>query len=692
MSAVVADTEQSRLLSTRLVVVHRRTDVPTVLPEALKKVTERKRIERFRKARDHAMSGGSLRQAAKIAQVGMRRLQRVFTRYLELADDGRIAGERAFLKNWKLNRRVVRTKPYDPTNKVLGAMTGVFRSLMDCKDELRADLIVSLRQKGREVLTVNRLVGRELRKLLDTLCEKHGIAETEYPRCTQDGGLRALRRWIVNDFMPIYARDWIAAGNPDAARALTTAQPAPKNVTGYEPYCDAWMLDAVKVDLRTAIEMLNLKGDVDILEIERFKVLRLIELGYNSNLAYLVVYGREPNAYDLGELLWRALNGWVPKFSNEIKLEEGAAFIVMALPELRWKAPKKIYLDNALAHLSATFGVIVELTLGADLQLGTAATPLERPEIESKFASAARRFIHQVPGTTGSGTLDPQRKRFKDLPPEKLVRAEVFDACYYMLLANENASCTMASFGIPAIERMRRAVARNAIDAQPISLTKRMRHTFFPSVPALVHAGDRKPYINFKRIRYTSKELQMRHDLVGKYLYVCCDPSDLRVVVLYSERGDEVCRAHGEGRWGVIPHDVRMRNMALRNIDKQALRRMPQDAPLELLFARLEGEAPSKPSAALQYAHCLAVLGQHLQGDQVDAVRIAELLATCRSGMDAAQLCAPALPTADSQDASSEKPKAAARRKREVASEAPPAPESDPYAQMKPRNAVRLGA
>lgn len=640
--ALIDRTVSSRLLRDRITLAHQVSDVPTVLLTKVEK-DDRKRVERLRKARDLLMAGATLAAAAQAAELKERRVQTLMDRYLQPAEDGRIGGERVFLRGWKLQGKTVRTKPFDPSlPRTAGSMTGLFGQLMATNDPMREELIKRLRRKGKDVLQVNQLVGRELRKLLHQVAtEKGGLTEADYPLFTDDGGLRPFRHWIQTEFLSKYARDWVEAEEgPNAARALTTAQPKPTVVTQYEPYVD-WQLDEVRVDDRCALEILNLRGDPDVVEIECFKIIRLIELGHNANLAFIVVYGREVNAWDLGELMWRALNGWEPPSSlKRLEMEPGAGFPIMAIEELRWRAPRRIFLDNALAHLSTVFGVIAEAVMGADVCLGTVASPKERAEIEAKFAMAARRFHHQLPGTKGTGPLDPQAKRHAGLPACDLVKAEDLEHAYYVMLANENGMATTAGFGIAPLERLRRAVARGAIRAVPISLTKRLRHAFFPAKPVLVHAGDRKPYVNFDRVRYHSDEFERRYDLVGKYLYACCDPDDLRVLVLYAESGAEICRVYGEGRWGVIPHDRRMRQMALRNIDKQARGRMPQDGPLVALFARLTTHAASQPKAALQLAHCLAVLGRHTLGEHVDPVWLSKLVA---DGMvlDAAAQCEP---------------------------------------------------
>ncbi len=696
--STVANTVVTAFLRDRLNTAHVAAEgVPSVDLANMDK-SARKRIERMRKGRDIYVAGGSLEDASKTAGVCARRFQRILVRYLALADDGRIGGERVFQDHWRLHAHPVRVEPMDPAKAgTWGAMTGLFRKLMAENKDLRVDLVKALRRKGKAALQVNRLVGRELRKLLERLCIAHGVAEDAYPRCTQDGGLRALRRWIVSDFLPLYASDWIAAESgskpltPGAADVFTLK---PTVVTEYERYTE-WILDEVRLDARVAMEMLNARGDIDLVEHECVRAIRLIERADSTTLAYYIVRGREVTAEDVGNLLWRALNGWtMNEVLPDLKIEPGGGFPVMVMPELQWRAPRRILADNALAHLSSVLGVIVELTLGAELKFGNPASPLERAEIEAKFALAARRLFHQLPGTTGTGPLDPQRKRHAKLAPEHLLRVEELEHAYGVMMANENGAVSSAANGIPSLERLRRALVRGAIKALPVPLSNRVRHMFFPAKKLRVHAkpnDERRPYVNYDRIRYTSTELQRRYDLNGKYLYARADQDDLRVIILYDERGSEVCRAHGEGRWGLIPHDRRMRTMALRNVDEAAFEKMPQDGPLLALFARLQRDAPSQPSAALQLAHCLAVLGRHFQGETIDVAWLGHLLST-GSVLDAVAHVQPAANSPVMAPAAGE----SAGAPTVVLVTQPPAPPPTvapaPTEGMVPRNAVRRAA
>jgi putative transposase len=697
MATATVLTSEPRLLRDRLQKAHLDPNaVPVVLPSLLGK-TDRKRFDKLIKARDAFRSGCSMEDAAAIACVSIRRFERLLTRYLTRADDKRLSGERAFKRGWRVKEHPVRTAGLD-TSKTskFGAYTGAFLQLMSNHQKLRTDIVNSLRRIGKQALQTNHLVGRELRKMLVELYKKHGIAEDQYPMNTADKGLKALRRWIVTHFMPDYANDWIGAeGGPNAAKAITTPQEPPAVNTDYEVYQD-FMLDECRVDLRTSMEIINKDGDLDLVEVECIRVLRLIELGYNSNVSYWIIFGRQALAEDIGELFWRAMHGWEPVVTvPDLQLEPGAGFPVNMFSELRWRKVRRVYLDNALSHLSKEAGVIVEQTLGGELVLGLPGDPKERPEIESKFSMAARRFVHQLPGTMGTGPLDPQRKRHEDLEPINLVRTNELEYAYYVMMGNENGSPSTAAHGIPSNERLRRALIVGSIKTQPVSLSKQIRHMFFPAKKVTVHASDsdgRKPYVNYDRVRYSSAELQRRYDLNNQKVWACADPDDLRVIILVRDDGTEICRAIGEGRWGTLIHDVRMRRMALRGIDKAQRERMPQDGPLTALMARLQAEAPLKPSAALAYAHCLSVIGRHVKGDSLDAEWLAKLVGSGMVLEAAAKLTPSAAAPQTANDSGPTPTDGAARQLQQgpgIVTNASSAPAANSPMPMQPRRAVR---
>lgn len=680
----VANLIQRDGLRARLQTVHAyNSEVPRLDVTLIEDKGVRKRAERLLRGRDGVVAGLPMQECADIAKCHLRWFERILNRYLTLTDDGTLLGERAFLRDVRAKRHPERTKEPAPGAPAWGGSSGLFLKLVKDNKPFNEDLVQSLRRMGKQALEPNHLVGRELRKLIERLCIKHGVKDDEYPLNTQDKGLRACRRWMVTDFLPGYASDWIAnEAGPNAAKAMTTPQLKPTIVTEFEVYIE-WVIDECTVDVRTKVELINAAGDLDIVERKTFDAIRVVELGYNTTLATWPVWSDKATAYDLGNLVWRALNGWtLPDVLPELQVDPGGGFPVNELPELRWKAPRRIYLDNTLAHLGVVFGVIASHVLGAELRLGRPASPKERPVIESKFSLTARRLIHQLPGTTGSGPKDPQRARHEDLEADKLLCADHVEKAMTVLAANENGVPSTAAHGIPALERLRRAVLRGAIHAAPVALGNRVRHMFFPGKEVRVHVDfehGRKPFVNFERVRYSSPQLQKRYDLANKMVLARFDPDDLRGIILFSMDGLEICRAAAEGRWGLIPNDMRMRKMTQKAIDKAAFGRMPQDGPLTALFATLQREAPTSPSAAARLAHCISVIGRHmLNAVSNPAEWVAKLFAEGES-IEAAAMCRPA-----ANGPSMEGDEAAAQHASALQGVPPPSSSG-----MQPRNAIR---
>jgi hypothetical protein len=107
MSAQTIVVAGPRLLRDRLVQVERSIQVPRV-DKSLLDPKRRRRFEALVRSRDCLMAGGSMREAAKVASMSERRLETVFSRYTKPADDGQVAGERAF------NKDGARTPESDP--------------------------------------------------------------------------------------------------------------------------------------------------------------------------------------------------------------------------------------------------------------------------------------------------------------------------------------------------------------------------------------------------------------------------------------------------------------------------------------------------------------------------------------------------------------------------------------------------
>jgi hypothetical protein len=276
-----------------------------------------------------------------------------------------------------------------------------------------------------------------------------------------------------------------------------------------------------------------------------------------------------------------------------------------------------------------------------------------------------------------------------------LLLAEHVEYACAVMWANENCAVSTAANGISSMERLRRALIRGSIPDLTVPLSNRSRHMFFAAKKVRVHADPsqgRKPYVGFWRVRYISTELQRRYDLHNQWVYARADPDDERVIYLYNEAGIELCRAHGEGRWGIIPHDARMRRMALNGINKAEFEEMPHDGPLLALFASLQRDASKSPAAALKLAHCIAVLGRAMEGRAETASLVAAILGE-GSTLEAATYLGEAANSADGQgQAGSPAQPAAAQPPTGGAPTRGLAPTSASPPKLVPRNAIRRAA
>jgi len=283
---------------------------------------------------------------------------------------------------------------------------------------------------------------------------------------------------------------------------------------------------------------------------------------------------------------------------------------------MRYRAPRRIYLDNALAHLAAHTQYIAEKTLGARFVLGRPAYPIARGAIESSFANEAKRVTHQLPGTTGSRPSE-ETKRHRKLPVESLIHADELAQVLDVYQANVNAAPHSASNGYAPLEQLRRLHAAGRLRGELIPVEHRRPHMFSAPVKVMVRSElprGRKPFVIFKKVRYSSHLLQRRFDLVDHPLWLHMDTDDLRVVVLFHPDGTELGPVRAVGRWGTQPHDLRIRAMFMKLIDNAQYESMPQDGPVHALLAHLQAGASANRKTALRFSYVMEYLKRHIGG------------------------------------------------------------------------------
>ena len=538
-----------------------------------------------------------------------RRFLAIVERCLQAAPDGRIWGLRACVDGARVNT-LQRCKALTEHDNDHAGYQGMFRKFLRDHPEIETRLIKELSRKGVKSAGPKRLAFRGAHRAFLRICKEAGIAENAYPLKQQSKAVWGLRKWMREALIPHEGAAWVAHEyGEDAAKkyAFQSGDGQAKRLP--LPY-EAWELDEVTIDVEGVYEIPNAAGDWEEVALRRAFALRVIDVAAGAKLANRLVLAPQASAEDVAMLLWDAVSGVV--LSEEVRntgLLPGAGFPAAEIPELRFAVPQTVYLDNALAHLSDHVQHLISSLWGAKAKLGRPGTPLERPHIEADFAVQARQFLHQVPGTTGSGPGDPLRDKGGRRVSVTLLAAAI--DCY---CANANVSPAAASHYIAPLERLRRSLASRALAPTYLPAHLRRPHFFNKPVPVPVHAdlrSGRCPYINYMYQRYSSNQLRRCIGLTGKRMWVRPDFGDMRTVLLFDDAGSEFGPVHVQGAWGRFPHDIRIRKLYGRLKRERQLGQHPEDAPLECLLNALRKRAPGDRNAALQLAYLEQYLLAH---------------------------------------------------------------------------------
>lgn len=578
------------------------------------KGADKKRYCQLRDATAMYLAYRPMSEVLNVANIKERYFLRIFARCFQRDLSGEILGCRAFVKNSFVSSPV-RTAPLVPSVDGKGGFFGMFRKLLRDHPKIEDNLVKLLNGYGLKGLRPNRLMFRGVHRSFQKFCEAEGLGAQDYPLNTGERARRALRAWIDSDYLPKFATRCVTLEHGSDAGGLVGYGEgdgqADRPATGF----GAWIIDATTIDLHARYEIPNAQGDWEQLELRRFQQLRLIHKGTSANLANRQVYSPQVSAEDVSMLLWDGVVGpsAVRQVIPGLREEEGAGYPANVIPELKFAIPSVVYLDNALAHLADHVQHIVAHLFGAKVILGRPKTPHERAAVESKFSLQARRVLHQLPSTTGSGPKDPRRKG-SSVPVEGRVRAEELEHLLDVYVMNENALVAAGSHNVAPLVRLRRQLMGGAIKPMYLPMDKRKAHYFSRPLRVTVKvdpATGRRPYINFLYQRYSSNALCRRFDLKERTMYVRPDFRNLRTVMLFTEDGREFGPVQALGHWGTFPHDVRIRRLFGKLKRDGELDTRADDRPMEAMFALLRNKAPRNPTAALQLTYICEYLQKH---------------------------------------------------------------------------------
>ena len=578
----------------------------------------RERYRRRAAAIEHYRCGLSLSDIREKTTIDRRVLYRMLDRALRTHPDGRVWGFRALIPG-------LHTKAYERRKPAKGTgrgLVGAFTQLLGRHEEL--EQLIRQLIRNRDVLLIQkgeRFYLQSLKRAHDRFkeaCRALGLTARDYPLNHDEGGRRSFRTALRQRMLDGFAQANRSAGGEGVKPAAALAFAPSRPVT--DPF-DTVEFDAHKLDLRLKILDQDPEGEEHVLEIERVWLLAVIDVGSRAILGYTLCLRREYGRYDVIRTFEKALPPTSPPTITigDLRPIQSGGFVSTALPETAYACWRTIRFDNARAHLAAdSLDVACEL-LGCTVDVGPAYDPNDRPFIERFFGTVAERFIHRLPGTTGSSSADILRK-LRDVRGDLrlIVSLEEIRELLGVWVWNYNGS---PHGGLPGgrtpLEAIQGAVRDRHIMLRHVPQEMRgnlclLQSVHLARVRGHIQRGD-KPHISFYHVRYTSHRLAQSPQLIGKSLRVFYDADDIRVLRAYLADGTELGELKAGGLWSMTPHSLEMRKRIFKVKRLRQLRFGDSDDPVQAYLNYKRGQSKRSRKAASE----IAQIKERIQADQL---------------------------------------------------------------------------
>jgi putative transposase len=498
------------------------------------------RFAKLQKAIGRLVGGADYSSAATIAGVTESRLRLIVKRCQSKHKDGKLVGWRACQKGARI-KDVVRTAAAALAPDAR-SLAGAFSLYMNLHPEIVAALKSYAARKGAYGRTATLGQVRDAYSEFIELAKKQPGALGAYPLNTKQKGRRAFAIWWKRHIAGTRAGLAFEVGDAAAQRVqASTAEPGiPRDEFDYDPLAE-WEIDETEIRIDAVYRVQSLPPFSVEIPLPFFQVLKCKDCGSGAVLAQSILFSRSVRLDDLLHLYFLALTG-APKIALSIEnlhYAEGADYPANAIPEGRGVPPKRIRLDNSLAHLSNPFRRALA-SHGVTVDYGPSATPEVRGSIEAEMAEQALRFARYLPhmrDETGSKTRASSRH----------IDAPAVEEALDVFVRNRNAKAHRAAGYATPLARIREALRLGRIDLTA-RLTEAQLDPIYVSVGSSSRVLEdiergRAPFVWFLDIRYKSSWLRTRADLVDKKVEVR-GRIDLRRAVVFLD-GKENWRSRG---------------------------------------------------------------------------------------------------------------------------------------------------
>lgn len=503
----------------------------------------------------------SLRDVHRITTIPPTTLSYYFNKALQLHEDGRINGERAFV------RYQIRSE-YTPSGEVMEGYSGQFKSLIsqlpDLKDAIKIALV-----SGQKISDVHKA-------FKDTLYE-HGFTDDDYPLNTDSQGEWSVRAYCKKLESEYFREIALAKGGRDAARNADTSQPMQLMFPVTRPYqrleLDAHMLHAI-----FTIDMEELDGTVRTATLKRLTIIAAIDSDTRAILGYRISMNTQSTIEDVVLTLAHVLdplNDDAPDILGYVT-GQGVGLPEALIEQCRFRVFDELALDNALAHTSPALHSCLIRHVTPTVNVGKSKHPEGRPLIEGWFKLLNRYLSDPLPSTTGSHPKDPKRRS----PRKKALKYRIslgdLEALVETVIRHYNQQKPSTTHGRSPLDELRHRLAQRPGLVRTLrpcdqDLNFLFKRTYQATIAGSVARGER-PYIQFLRAVYKNHQLSSMGALIGTKVTLIVDVRDLRCIEAVFSSGQSIGILNAQGGWAMTPHSLQTRRAINRHLNRERVR------------------------------------------------------------------------------------------------------------------------
>ena len=535
---------------------------PKVDARAIQNKKHRSRFKKLQVAGELFCDGeSSYRVVAKATGLPHTTIQYFIDRALQLNEDGRINGERAFVR---FQIRVDHASSGEPIDNYVCLFKALLQQHPSIEEVIKKSLF-----KGNIQPDIHK-------DFVDHLVEL-GFTGDDYPLCTDSQGSWSVWNHCKSLESEYFREIALAKGGRDAARRADASNPMRLLFPVHRPYLrielDAHVLHAIFV-----VHIEELDGTVRTVTLKRLSVLAAIDADTRVILGYRISMNAQPTVEDVALTLAHVLDPLDDTAPDILGYETGRGIGLpdSLIEQCRYRCFDELALDNALAHTSPALHSALFEHVNCTVNLGKSGHPEGRALIEAWFKLLNRYLCKPLPSTTGSRATDPQRRS----PAEKAKRYEIslhdLERLIETVIRGHNQSSPGTTHGRSPLEQLRYRLGQLPGLVRKLRPVDRcldflFKRAYTATIAGSAARGDR-PYIQFKGAVYKNQQLSSMGALIGTKVTLIVDIRDLRCIEAVLPSGESIGILQAQGGWALTPHSLQTRRAINRHLNRTRIR------------------------------------------------------------------------------------------------------------------------